>query len=109
MFGEVYCCFRDDFWIEKIWNETIGDDWEVMFEEYVKVFLKVSMWIEFGDLLCEIVVGVCYLYVVIMFGDFGCFYCRYFVGYFGVDFIWDGKVGGYRILNIVKGDIWDDM
>lgn len=109
MLGEVYRRLRDDLWTEKIWNETIGDDWEVMFEEYVKVLPKVSTRTEFGDLLREIAAGVCYSHVAITSGDPGRSHRRHSAGYLGADFTWDGKVGGYRILNIVKGDIWDDM
>lgn len=104
MLGEVYRRLRDDFYDE----DMNGVDWEQVLEEYEKLLPKVSTRTEFADLLREMTARLGCSHVAVTPGDPGRSARRHSAGYLGADFIWDAKSGGYRIMNIVKGDSWDD-
>lgn len=104
MLGEVYRRLRDDFYDE----DMNGIVWEEVLFEYEKLLPKVSTRTEVADLFNEMTSRLGCSHVTVTAGDPGRSARRHSAGYLGADFIWDGKAGGYRIANIVKGDSWDD-
>ncbi len=105
MLGEVYRRLRDDFWDE----DMNGHTWTSILSHYEKLLPKVSTRTELTDLFHEMTAQLGCSHVAITSGDPGRAHRRHSTGYLGADFIWDKKARGYRIMNIVKGDSWDDM
>lgn len=104
MLGEVYRRLRDDFWCE----DMNGVDWEGTLKRYEGILPTISTRRELSDMLTEMSAELGCSHVSVTSGDPGRSARRHSAGYLGADFVWDASVSGYRIVNIVKGDSWDD-
>ena len=102
MFREAWRLQREQFWTE----DLSGIDWEAVHAQYLPLVDRVTTRSEFSDLLWELQgeLGTSHAY------EMGGEYRQgpdYRQGYLGVDWEWAPDVGGYRVRQVVRGDIWD--
>ena len=103
MLREAWRLQRDHFWTE----DLSGVDWDAVWERYSRLLPRIATRDELSDLMWEMQgeLGTSHAYE--MGGDYrqG---PNYGQGFLGASFTWDAERGGYRIVEVVKGDSWAD-
>jgi tricorn protease len=102
MFREAWRLQRDHFWTEDM-SEV---DWQTVYHRYFALIPRVSTRGEFSDLMWEMQgeLGTSHAY------EFGGDYRArpyYGQGFLGAELAWNGEAGGYRVGELVVGDVWD--
>ncbi|MAQ42998.1 MAG: peptidase [Candidatus Marinimicrobia bacterium] len=101
MYSEAWRLQRDFFWVKNM----SGINWKKIHERYFKLINRIHTRTEFSDLVWE------------MQGELGTSHCyefggdykprrHYQVGLLGADLEYDEKGKAYKIINLIKGDVW---
>lgn len=104
MFREAWRLMRDHFWTP----DMSQVDWTTVHTRYLPLVDRVGSRAEFSDLMWE------------MQGELGTSHCyemggdyrpqpAHQTGFLGADFELDQKNGGWRITQILRGDVWDEQ
>ncbi|MDQ3808948.1 MAG: PDZ domain-containing protein, partial [Chloroflexota bacterium] len=102
MFQEAWRLQREQFWTE----DLSGIDWDAVHQRYLPLVERVTTRSEFSDLLWELQGELETSHAYEMGGEYrkGPDYRQ---GFLGVDWEFDQASGGYRVAQIVRGDVWD--
>ena len=103
MYSEAWRLQRDYFWV----SNMSGINWEKVYERYYRLINRLGSRNEFSDLIWE------------MQGELGTSHCyemggdykprrNYYQGNLGAELSYDEKFKSYKIINILKGDIWEN-
>ncbi|MFQ5613752.1 MAG: S41 family peptidase [Anaerolineae bacterium] len=103
MYREAWRLQRDHFWTE----DMSGVDWQAVYERYLPLLERIAARSEFSDLMWEMQgeLGTSHAY------EFGGDYPPepdYDQGFLGADFRYDPETDSYRLLRLIKGDVWDE-
>ena len=101
MFSEAWRLQRDHFWTKDMSNIK----WKKVYDRYYKIIDDLGSRSEFSDLIWE------------MQGELGTSHCyemggdykstrKYLDGNLGATFTFDSKIKMYKIIKILKGDLW---
>ena len=101
MFSEAWRLQRDFFWVKNM----SGINWKKIHERYFKLVERIQTRSEFSDLVWE------------MQGELGTSHCyefggdykprrNYQIGLIGADLQYDEKNKAYKIVKLIKGDVW---
>ena len=104
MLREAWRLQRDQFWTE----DMSQIDWQEVYQRYAPLVERVSTRSEFSDLMWEMQgeLGTSHAYE--MGGDYRHNPHYYNQGLLGASFHWDAEAGGYRIDDMLLGDVWDE-
>jgi tricorn protease len=102
MYGEAWRLQREQFWVE----DMADVDWPEVYQRYLPMLDRVSTRGEFSDLLWEMQgeLGSSHAYAI---GGDAREDPRYDVGFLGADLAWDAEAGGWRVVRVIPGDVWD--
>ncbi len=103
MYREAWRLQRDNFWTA----DMSGVDWQMVYQRYLPLLQRIATRLEFSDLLWEMQgeLGTSHAYE--MGGDYPP-EPRYDQGFLGADFRYDPDTNSYRVVHIVRGDVWDE-
>jgi tricorn protease len=103
MLREAWRLQRDYFWVE----DMSGVDWAKVLRRYEPLVERLASRDEFSDLLWEMQgeLGTSHAYE--MGGDYRPS-PQYKLGFLGADLAYDSEHDAYRLIRILKGDVWDE-
>ncbi len=103
MYREAWRLQRDQFWTE----DMSGVDWQAVYQRYLPLVRRVATRSEFSDLMWEMQgeLGTSHAYE--MGGDYPP-EPHYDQGFLGADLRYDADTDSWRVVNIVRGDVWDE-
>ncbi len=103
MYREAWRLQRDHFWTE----DMSKVDWVRVYERYLPLLDRVSSRSEVSDVIWEMQgeLGTSHAYEI--GGDYRSS-PHYGVGFLGIECAFDETENAYRLMKVMKGDIWDD-
>jgi tricorn protease len=103
MFHEAWRLQRDYFWVE----DMSGVDWERVLHRYEPLVARVASRSEFSDLMWEMQGELATSHCYELGGDYRP-EPQYKVGFLGADLAYEPEHDAYRIVRLLKGDVWDE-